>query len=216
MRGIFFNTFSFSFMSAHSFFCFPSIQESVYDEFVEKTVAATAKRTLGDPFTDVDQGPQQNLRQFEKIKRLLKSGKEEGATVLHGGNIIGDCGYFVEPTVFGDVKDEMQIAREEIFGPCMQILKFSDTADAIRRANASDYGLAGAVFSQNIDTCMSVSRAIRAGSVWINAYHVFDASLPFGGYKHSGFGRIKSEYALENFTNVKCIATPLKDDGGWY
>lgn len=171
---------------------------------------------MGDPFTDVDQGPQQNVRQFEKVKRLIESGKSQGAELLFGGNTLTDKGYFVESTVFGNVKDEMDIAKEEIFGPVMQILKFSGTEEVVKRANDSTYGLAAAVFSQDIDTCTSVARALKAGSVWINTYHVFDASLPFGGYKQSGFGRIKSEYALENFTKVKCITTPLKDVGGWY
>jgi len=192
------------------------VHESVYDEFVAKTVAETEKRRVGDPFTEVDQGPQQNQRQFGKVLDYLERGKKEGATVLAGGNRIGDEGYFVESTVFGDVRDEMAIAKDEIFGPVMQILKFKDTEEAIRRANASDYGLAGAVFSQNINTVNHVSRALKAGTVWVNCYDVFDASVPFGGYKQSGFGRVKSEYALENFSNVKCVTQQLPNDGGWY
>ena len=190
--------------------------ERVYDEFVEKTVAATKKRKVGDPFTEVDQGPQQNKRQFEKVLSYLDKGKQEGATVLNGGNRIGDSGYYVESTIFGDVKDDMAIATDEIFGPVMQILKFNDKEDVIKRANASPYGLAAGVFSSNINTCNSVSRALKAGTVWVNCYDVFDASVPFGGYKQSGFGRVKGEYALENFTNVKSVTQLLPDDGGWY
>eukprot|EP00484_Ammonia_sp_Unknown_P001432 CAMPEP_0197021440 /NCGR_PEP_ID=MMETSP1384-20130603/2320_1 /TAXON_ID=29189 /ORGANISM="Ammonia sp." /LENGTH=517 /DNA_ID=CAMNT_0042449267 /DNA_START=32 /DNA_END=1585 /DNA_ORIENTATION=+ len=190
--------------------------EKVYDEFVEKTLAATSKRKVGDPFGDVDQGPQQNRRQFDKVLDYLNKGKQGGAKVLHGGNRIGDKGYFVESTVFGDVKDDMEIAKDEIFGPVMQIMKFNDAEDVIRRANNTTYGLAAGVFSENINTCNAVSRALKAGTVWVNCYDVFDASVPFGGYKQSGFGRVKSEYAIENFTSVKCVTQLLPNDGGWY
>ena len=183
---------------------------------MEKTLAETKKRKIGDPFTEVDQGPQQNRRQFEKVLSYLESGKQQGATVLNGGNRIGDKGYYVESTIFTDVKDEMDIARDEIFGPVMQILKFNDTEQVIQRANDTTYGLGAGVFSENINTCNAVSRALKAGTVWVNCYDVFDASVPFGGYKQSGFGRVKSEYALENFTNVKAVTQLLPNDGGWY
>ena len=188
----------------------------MYDEFVEKTVAATQKRKVGDPFTEVDQGPQQNKRQFDKIMDYLEKGKKAGAKVLNGGNRIGDKGYYVESTIFGDVDDNMEIAKDEIFGPVMQILKFNDYEDVLKRANNTTYGLGAGVFSQNINTCNYFSRALKAGTVWVNCYDVFDASVPFGGYKQSGFGRVKSEYALENFTQVKAVTQLLPNDGGWY
>merc|ERR1719295_783979 len=128
------------------------VHEDVYDEFVEKTVSETKKRKVGDPFTEVDQGPQQNKRQFGKILDYLKKGQAEGATLLMGGNQIGTDGYFVESTIFGDVQDDMAIAQDEIFGPVMQIMKFKETEDVIKRANNTPFGLAGAVFSQNINT----------------------------------------------------------------
>jgi len=192
------------------------VHEKVYDEFVEKTIAETKKRKIGDPFTDVDQGPQQNKRQFDKILGYLDKGKEAGAKVLNGGNRIGDKGYFVESTIFGDVDDNMEIATDEIFGPVMQIMKFNDYDDVLKRANNTTYGLAAGVFSNNIHTCNRFSRALKAGTVWVNCYDVFDASVPFGGYKQSGFGRIKGEYALENFTQVKAVTQLLPNDGGWY
>ena len=192
------------------------MQEKVYDEFVEKTITETKKRKIGDPFTDVDQGPQQNKRQFDKILGYLDKGKEAGAKVLNGGNRIGDKGYFVESTIFGDVNDNMEIATDEIFGPVMQIMKFNDYDDVLKRANNTTYGLAAGIFSQNINTCNRFSRGLKAGTVWVNCYDVFDASVPFGGYKQSGFGRIKGEYALENFTQVKAVTQLLPNDGGWY
>eukprot|EP00483_Globobulimina_turgida_P000357 UN00357 len=190
--------------------------EKVYDEFVEKTITETQKRKIGDPFTEVDQGPQQNRRQFEKVLSYLDQGKKDGAKLLNGGNQIGDEGYYVESTIFGDVQDDMSIAKDEIFGPVMQIMKFDDIDDVIKRANNTTYGLAAGVFSENINTCNRVSRALKAGTVWVNCYDVFDASVPFGGYKQSGFGRIKGEYALENFTNIKAVTQLLPADGAWY
>ena len=230
------------------------VQEDVYDEFVEKTLKQTQQRRVGDPFTDVDQGPQQNEEQFNKVLHYIDSGKKEGAKLLMGGNRIGTEGYFVEPTVFGDVQDNMKIAREEIFGPVMQfstqsycfvcyicyvcflcfdlftlficlfvcfftlcrIAKFKDTEEVLKRANDTNYGLAAGVMTSNIDRAHYVSRALKAGTVWINCYDVFDAGLPFGGYKNSGIGRIKSAYALENFTQVKAVVHALPNDGGWY
>lgn len=192
------------------------VEEGVYDEFVEKTIAATKQRRVGDPFDDVDQGPQQNEDQFNKVLRYIDSGKKEGAPLLLGGNRIGNEGYFVEPTVFGDVKDDMKISREEIFGPVMQIAKFKDIEEVIKRSNDTNYGLAAGIMTRNIDTAHHVSRALKAGTVWINCYDVFDSSIPFGGYKNSGIGRVKGSYALENFTQVKSVVHSLPNDGGWY
>jgi len=118
--------------------------------------------------------------------------------------------------VFGDVKDEMKISREEIFGPVMQITKFQDEEDVLRRANDTQYGLASAVFTKSLDKAARFSRALKAGTVWINTYDVLDAPQPFGGYKQSGIGREKGEYALSNFTQVKSVIQSLPNVGGWY
>jgi aldehyde dehydrogenase (NAD+) len=194
------------------------VEESVYDEFVEKTIAATKKRRIGDPFTDVDQGPQQNKDQYEKVLSYIESGKKEGAKLLHGGKQMYQEGYYIEPTIFGEVKDEMKIMREEIFGPCMQISKFkhNDIDSVIKRANNTNYGLGAGVFSNNIDTVNQVTRSIKSGTVWVNCYDIFDASLPFGGYKQSGIGREKGEYALHNFMQVKAVVQNLPNHGSFY
>jgi len=185
------------------------VHESVYDEFVEKAVAAARKRTVGNPFAAVDQGPQISEEQFDKILGYIEQGKAAGAQLLTGGSREGTEGYFIQPTVFGNVQDDMIIAKEEIFGPVMSILKFSSNEEAVRRANASDYGLAAGVFSRNIDTCNTMARNLRCGTVWINCYDNFDDAVPFGGYKKSGNGRDKGMYALEHYTEVKCVQTPI-------
>lgn len=186
------------------------VQENIYNEFVEKSAAAAKKIRVGDPFdTKTDQGPQVDEEQMHKILGYIDSGKKEGAKLLAGGKRHGSEGYFVEPTVFADVKDDMKICREEIFGPVMQILKFKSLDEVVERANASEYGLAGSVFTKNIDNAIQVSNSLRAGTVWVNCYDNFDPRIPFGGYKHSGYGRDKSEYALQNYTEVKAVVIKI-------
>ncbi|XP_056169636.1 benzaldehyde dehydrogenase, mitochondrial-like isoform X2 [Syzygium oleosum] len=188
------------------------VHESVYDEFVEKAKARAMKRVVGDPFKPgVEQGPQIDAKQFEKIRSYIKFGIESGATLECGGERYGSKGFFIQPTVFSDVQDDMLIAKDEIFGPVQTISKFKDLDEVIRRANKSHYGLAAGVFTQNLDTANTLARALRAGSVWINCYHVFDAAIPFGGYKMSGFGREKGIYSLSNYLQVKAVVNPLKN-----
>lgn len=182
------------------------VQESIYDEFVERSVERARKRIVGDPFDlNTEQGPQVNEDQFRKILGYISSGKREGAKLMCGGAPAAERGYFIQPTVFGDVKDDMTIAREEIFGPVMQILKFKSLEEVIERANDSKYGLAGAVFTQDIDKANYISHGLRSGTVWINCYNVFGVQAPFGGYKASGIGRELGEYGLENYTEVKAV-----------
>uniref|UniRef100_A0A672Q820 aldehyde dehydrogenase (NAD(+)) n=1 Tax=Sinocyclocheilus grahami TaxID=75366 RepID=A0A672Q820_SINGR len=182
------------------------VQESIYDEFVERSVARAKKRIVGDPFNlDTEQGPQVDEEQFQKILGYISSGKREGAKLMCGGGPAADRGYFIQPTIFGDVKDDMTIAREEIFGPVMQILKFKSLEEVIERANDSKYGLAAAVFTKNIDKAHYISHGLRAGTVWINCYDVFGVQAPFGGYKASGIGRELGEYGLDNYTEVKTV-----------
>jgi aldehyde dehydrogenase (NAD+) len=123
-----------------------------------------------DPFTNVEQGPQVSEEQFRKILGYIDSGKRQGAKLVAGGARVGDQGYYVAPTVFADVKDDMKIAREEIFGPVMSIMKWSDKEEMVRRANATAYGLAAGVFTKNINTANYFIRALRAGTVWVNTY----------------------------------------------
>ncbi|KAF8399279.1 hypothetical protein HHK36_015144 [Tetracentron sinense] len=188
------------------------VHERVYNEFVEKAKARALKRVVGDPFKKgIEQGPQIDSKQFEKILRYIRSGIESGATLESGGERIGSKGYYIQPTVFSNVQDDMLIAKDEIFGPVQSILKFKNLDEVIRRANATHYGLAAGVFTQDIDTANTLTRALKAGTVWINCFDVFDAAIPFGGYKMSGHGREKGIYCLNNYLQVKAVVTPLKN-----
>lgn len=164
---------------------------------------------MGDPFGDVDQGPQVDQDQYNKILEYIDHGKNEGATLQCGGKARAGKGYYVEPTVFTDVKDSMKISREEIFGPVQCISKWSKMDEVIQRANNNAYGLAAGVFSNNIDEVNTLSRGIKSGTVWVNCYNLYDSAVPFGGYKDSGLGREKGEYALSNYTQVKAVYQPL-------
>uniref|UniRef100_A0A8C9TY15 aldehyde dehydrogenase (NAD(+)) n=1 Tax=Scleropages formosus TaxID=113540 RepID=A0A8C9TY15_SCLFO len=182
------------------------VQESIYNEFVEHSVERAKRRVVGDPFSfNTEQGPQVNEEQFKKILGYISSGKKEGAKLLCGGSVAAERGYFIQPTVFGDVKDNMTIAREEIFGPVMQILKFRTLEEVVERANNTKYGLAAAVFTKDIDKANYISAGLRTGTIWINCYNVFGAQAPFGGYKASGIGRELGQYGLDNYTEVKTV-----------
>ncbi|CAF2045839.1 unnamed protein product [Brassica napus] len=188
------------------------VHERVYDEFVEKAKARAIKRAVGDPFkSGIEQGPQVDSEQFKKILKFIKHGVESGATLQAGGDRFGSKGYYIQPTVFSDVKDDMLIATDEIFGPVQTILKFKNLDEVIARANNSRYGLAAGVFTQNLDTANRLMRALRVGSVWINCFDVFDATIPFGGYKMSGIGREKGIYSLNNYLQVKAVVTAIKN-----
>ncbi|XP_062516345.1 aldehyde dehydrogenase, mitochondrial-like [Corticium candelabrum] len=188
--------------------CF--VEESIYDEFVKKSVARAKKRKVGDPLDpSVEQGPQVDKEQFDKILGLIESGKQEGAKLECGGNRHGDKGFFVEPTVFSAVKDNMRIAQEEIFGPVMQILKFKDINEVIERANTTSYGLAAAVYTRDIDKALTIANSVRAGTVWVNCYDIFCAQAPFGGFRMSGSGRELGEYGLQQYSEVKCVTIKL-------
>jgi aldehyde dehydrogenase (NAD+) len=186
------------------------VEEKCYDEFVEKSVARAKKRTVGNPFDkNTEQGPQVDQDQFNKVMGYIEAGKNENAKLLAGGNRVGNKGYFIEPTVFADVQDNMKIAQEEIFGPVMAILKFKDINEVVDRANKNIYGLAAAVWTQDITKAHAVADGVRAGTVWVNCYDVFDAAAPFGGYKQSGIGRELGEYGLANYTEVKTVTVKL-------
>jgi len=142
----------------------------------------------------------------------INIGKKEGAKLLTGGKRVGSKGWFVEPTVFSDVKDDMTIAKEEIFGPVMSIMKFKTVDEVIQRANNSNYGLGAGVVTRNIDNALKISNALRAGTVYVNCYDVFDANTPFGGFKDSGIGRELGEYGLKNYLETKTVITKRPDD----
>ncbi|KAL1223010.1 Aldehyde dehydrogenase family 2 member B7 [Cardamine amara subsp. amara] len=188
------------------------VHESVYDEFVEKAKARAINRAVGDPFkSGIEQGPQVDSEQFKKILKYIKYGIESGATLQTGGEQLGSKGYYIQPTVFSDVKDDMLIATDEIFGPVQTILKFKDLDEVIARANNSRYGLASGVFTRNLNTANRLTRALRVGTVWVNCYDVLDPTIPFGGYKMSGIGREKGIYSLNNYLQVKAVVTALEN-----
>jgi len=178
----------------------------VYDEVVEKSTKLAKERIVGDPYhKDTRQGPQVDKDQFEKVMGFIESGKKDGARLAVGGKRHGSKGYFVEPTVFTDVKDHMKIAQEEIFGPVMSILPFKDVDEVIKRANANPYGLGASVFTRDISKAHHVSNKIRAGTVYVNCYDVFDAATPFGGFKSSGIGRELGEEGLKAYLESKTV-----------
>ncbi|XP_053691531.1 aldehyde dehydrogenase, mitochondrial-like [Sabethes cyaneus] len=161
------------------------IEDKLYDEFVERSVERANKRVVGDPFDVMtEHGPQVDAVQFDKILRMIESGEKQGAKIVAGGDRYeGLPGYFIQPTVFANVTDDMKIAREEIFGPVQQLLRFKSLDEVIERANNTEYGLAAAVFSKDIDKINYVVQGLRAGTVWVNSYNVLSAQAPFGGYK---------------------------------
>merc|ERR1719235_282515 len=191
------------------------VHEDVQEAFVEKVMEHAQKlRTQGDTTSETtvpicDLGPQVDKIQFDKILGYIESGKSEGATVKLGGGRQGDKGYYVQPTIFTEVKDEMKIAKEEIFGPVMQLMKFKTLDEAIERANNTHYGLAAGICTRDVGTALAAAKDLDAGTVWINCYDNFDLAAPFGGFKTSGWGREKGEYALDNYTEVKCVMVPM-------
>lgn len=188
------------------------IEDKVYDEFVERSVERAKKRVLGDPFDlNTEQGPQVDDTQQNKILGLIKEGVSQGAKLVHGGQRHGDKGYFVQPTVFADVKDDHVIAKEEIFGPVQQLLRFKDLDELIDRANKTNYGLAAGVFTKDLDKVNYITQGLKAGTVWVNCYNIFGAQAPFGGFKNSGFGRENGENGLQQYTEVKVIITALPE-----
>jgi len=186
------------------------VEDKVHDKLAEKLVAKAKQQKLGDPFDmTTTQGPQVSQEQMDRVLGYIDVGKKEGAECLIGGKRFGKQGYYVEPTVFTGVKDEMKIAKEEIFGPVMQILPFKSMDDVLERGNKTTYGLAAAVWTKDISKAHRLANSLRAGTVWVNCYDVFDAAAPFGGYKQSGIGRELGEYALELYTEVKTVTVSL-------
>jgi aldehyde dehydrogenase (NAD+) len=187
------------------------VEEKVHAQFVEKMVKKAKSRRVGDPFDlATEQGPQVSQDQFDRVMGFIDAGKKEGAKLLCGGKRSGDKGYFIEPTVFDDVQDNMKIAKDEIFGPVMNILKFKDLNEVVKRGNQTMFGLAAAVWTKDVTKAHRLAKELRAGTVWINCYDVFDAAAPFGGFKMSGFGRELGEYALELYTEVKTVYVNLQ------
>jgi phenylacetaldehyde dehydrogenase len=187
------------------------VQEKVFDKVVAGIAANAEKIKLGagmDPETEM--GPMVSSIQHGRVCGYLKSGKEEGARAVTGGSGVEGPGYFVKPTVLVDTRPDMKVVREEIFGPVVVAMPFKEADDAlIAEANNTIYGLAGAVWTRDIGKAHQIANAIKAGSVWINCYHVFDSALPFGGYKQSGWGREMGQAVLSNYLEMKAVTSRI-------
>src|SRR5205807_758694 len=185
------------------------VEKKAEDEFMGKLVEFSKKIKLGDPLDPKTRlGALVSEKQMNTVLGYIEAGKSEGAKLLAGGNrasVNGDHGYFVEPTIFGGVKNDMKIAQEEIFGPVLATLSFDDVDQVVELANRNQYGLAAAVWTRDVKKAHMVSRQLRAGTVWINTYGLMDAALPFGGYKSSGFGRELGAHAVEHYTELKTV-----------
>src|SRR6266576_585819 len=185
------------------------VESKVQDEFVEKLVGRAKKMQPADPLDPKTRmGAIVSQEQMNTVLGYIETGKKEGAKLIAGGNRVsvdGSKGFFIEPTIFGEVKNDMKIAHEEIFGPVLATLSFDDVDQVIELANRNPYGLAAAVWTRDVKKAHMVSRQLRAGTVWINTYGLMDAALPFGGYKSSGFGRELGAHAVEHYTELKTV-----------
>lgn len=188
------------------------IQEGIYDQVLEEFKNAAEHLKVGNPFEEgVFQGAQTSQQQLSKILSYVESGKADGATLVTGGERLGNKGYFVKPTIFADVKPDMKIYSEEIFGPFAVVTKFKTADEVIELANASEFGLAAGIHTSSLDTATYVANKLEAGTVWINTYNDFHSAIPFGGFKQSGIGREMGEAAFENYTQWKAVRIAVND-----
>jgi acyl-CoA reductase-like NAD-dependent aldehyde dehydrogenase len=183
------------------------VQESVYEQFTDSLSQMAKGLTLGNPLDpNTRMGPLVSKEQHDRVKGYLKTGKAEGAKAKTGGEPGNqEAGYFIQPTVFTGVNNQMKIAREEIFGPVASAIPFKDEADVVLQGNDTTYGLAAAVWTKDINRALTVARKLKAGTVWINTYGMIDPMSPFGGYKQSGFGRELGKYAIDLYTQIKSV-----------
>jgi aldehyde dehydrogenase (NAD+) len=186
------------------------VQRSVHDRIVATLIERARAVRLGDPLDPAtDMGTAANETQFRRILAFIERARAEGARAVAGGGAARgpglERGFFVEPTVFADVRNEMEIAQEEVFGPVLAVIPFEDEEEAIRIANATRYGLAAGVWTENLSRALRVTRALRAGQVWVNTYRSLAVQTPFGGFKESGFGREKGEQALDEYLASKNV-----------
>jgi len=184
------------------------VHESIKDEFLEKVVAWGQKWQPGDPLDpETRMGAMVDDKQMNRVLGYIEAGKAEGAELKSGGHRMRaeSGGYYVAPTVFDRVRNDMRIAKEEIFGPVLSTITFRDADEAFCIANDTIYGLAAAIWTKDITTAMRAARTIKAGSVWVNCFDAGDITTPFGGFKQSGFGRDKSLHAMEKYTDLKTV-----------
>ena len=190
------------------------VQAEVHDELVDRVIARARTIQLGDPLlSETEMGPIAFREQLDRIKSYVEIGESEGATLAYGGRVPtrGDlqAGFFVEPTVFTDVNNQMRVAREEIFGPVLTVMTFRDEQEAIDLANDTTFGLAAGVWTSNLQRGHRMARSIKAGTVWLNSYRNISFNVPFGGYKGSGIGRENGLEAVHDFTQVKSVWVEL-------
>ena len=195
------------------------VQDSIYDKFIEAFKKQVAELSVvGDPFAETTfQGPQVSKVQYERVLGYVKAGKEEGATLVSGGEAFtqghsSGKGFFIKPTIFTDVKPSMKIFREEVFGPFVVIVSFKSEEDALEMANDTTYGLGSAVFTKDITRAHRIARRIEAGMVWINSSNDSDYRIPFGGVKQSGIGRELGEAGLAGYTQIKAVHVNMTSD----
>jgi aldehyde dehydrogenase (NAD+)/phenylacetaldehyde dehydrogenase len=201
MMGVFFNSGQVCCAGTRIF-----VQRDRYDEVVDKLGNFSKGVTMGDPFDQKSTiGPLVSREQFDRVKSYLEVGKKEGAKVAAGGEAGAGKGYFVKPTLFTGVNNEMRIAREEIFGPVGAAISFKDENDAVFQGNNTDYGLSAAVWTRDLSRAHKMARSLKAGTVWVNCFNQLDPITPFGGYKQSGFGRELGKYAIDLYTQIKSV-----------
>jgi (Z)-2-((N-methylformamido)methylene)-5-hydroxybutyrolactone dehydrogenase len=193
------------------------VQRGIYDRMVEGLAKRAGQIKMGDPrLAETEMGTAANEPQFNRILGFIEAAKADGAKLVAGGHRAKgaglDQGFFIEPTIFADVRNEMKVAAEEIFGPVLSIIPFHDEEEAVAIANATPYGLASGVWSENISRCMRMMRALRSGVVWVNTYRVAAPQAPFGGMKDSGFGRVRGEAGILEFTQAKNIFIDFSGD----
>jgi acyl-CoA reductase-like NAD-dependent aldehyde dehydrogenase len=189
------------------------VEKSVHDQVMEELVARTKKLTPGDPFDkNTRLGAVVSKKQQETVLSYVEAGRKDGARLVAGGNAaqVNGKGYYVEATVFDDARPGMRIVDEEIFGPVLAVVTFDDVDDGVRLANQTIYGLAAGVWTRDITKAIRVARAIRAGTVWVNTYNLYDSAAPFGGFKQSGYGRDLGREALDGYTESKTVWVGLK------
>jgi len=190
------------------------LHDKIHDKFISKFKEVTETITVGNPLDKKTRlGAQVSLEQYEKIIGYIESGKKEGATLVTGGEGMRKelGGYFIKPTLFTETKQDMKICREEIFGPVLSVQKFKDTEELVERANDTEYGLSAGIWSCDVNRIHKVARRLKAGTIWTNCYNAFDVSVPFGGYKNSGFGRELGRQAIDLYTGEKAVWVKLQD-----